>query len=141
MEQVGIVNPETPADARRIYRNLSQPAEVIVKEVSRAIALDPEEYDSRVGDDVVHTAQDALFASLLTVTVASIEEYRQWRESYDGDVREIGAPNVDYVVWHAFDGTVVAATFQSQQDAAIATLQRQAFGELYRDYLREQARL
>lgn len=141
MEQVGIINPDTPADARRIYQNLTQPANVIVKEVSRALALDPQEYDSRVGDDVVHTAQDALFASLLTVTVGTVEEYRQWQDSFDGDINEIGNPNVDNVVWHVFDGTAIAATFQNQRDAAIATLQRQAFGELYRHLLREQARL
>lgn len=141
MEQVGIINPDTPADARSMYQNLAQPADVIVKEVSRALAIDPQEYDSKVGEDVIHTAQDALFASLLTVSVGTIDEYHQWQESFDGDITEIGSPNVDNVVWHVFDETAIAATFQDQRDAAIATLQRQAYGELYRGLLREQPHL
>jgi len=43
-----------------------------------------------------------------------------------------GSDNVDRVVWHAFDGEAVAATFQQEEQAAISTLRRQAFGRLYR---------
>lgn len=135
METAGIIAPSSPADARRMYAELDQPAEVVVKEVSRVMAIDPEEYERRVSEDAIETARDALFASLLSINVGTREEYEQWREEFDGAIHEIGSEHVEQVVWHAFDGEAVAATFQAEQDAAIATLRRQAFGELYREVL------
>lgn len=133
METVGIIAPKTPAEARRTYDAVGPPAQVVVREVARAMEFDPEEYDSRVSPAVVETARDALFASLLTVTVGDREEYLGWRKRFDGEVFEAGSEHVDRVVWHAFDGKAVAATFAEEREAAIATLQRQAFGRLYRD--------
>lgn len=135
METAGIIAPASPADARRIYNELAQPAEVVVKEVSRLMAIDPEEYDRRVSSEAIETARDALFASLLSINVGTRTEYEQWRTDFDGTIHEIGSEHVDQVVWHAFDDEAVAATFQAKQDAAVATLRRQAFGELYRDVL------
>jgi hypothetical protein len=44
---------------------------------------------------------------------------------------------VERVVWHVppFADAAVAATFQDERDAAVATLRRQAFGRCYRDRL------
>jgi len=62
------------------------------------------------------------------------EEFEGWRDDYDGEVTMAGHEDVDRVVWHAGpDGEAVAATFQNEEEAAIATLRRQAFGRLYRD--------
>ena len=92
-----------------------------------------EAYDERVTGEVVETARDALFASLLEVRVGTREAFDEWRESYDGEVTVAGHENVENVVWHAGpEGEAVAATFQNEEDAAVATLRRQAFGRLYR---------
>lgn len=136
MHTVGVIAPETPEEVRDIYQELSTPSEVVVKEVARAISLDPEEYDQRVSEEVIKTARDAMFASLLTVSVGTKSEYEDWKAGFDGDVREIGNENVDNVVWHVFGRQAIAATYQAQQNAAVATLQRQAFGEIYSKVVR-----
>ncbi len=135
MHTVGVLSPETPEAVRETYAALEQPATVVVKEITRAMALDPEEYDRRVTDEVIQTAQEAMFASLLVVAVGDRDEYAQWRAEFEGEVIEHGGEHVDQVAWHAFNGQAVAATFQSQAEAAVGTLQRQAYGELYQDYL------
>jgi len=99
--------------------------------------FDRAEYDERVDADVVETARDALFASLLRVRVADRETFEAWREGYDGEVHVSGSDHVDRVVWHVAPvaEAAVAATFQDERRAAVATLRRQAFGRLYDDLL------
>ncbi len=138
MHTVGVLSPETPEGVRETYAALEQPAAVVVREVARSMAFDPEEYDRRVTDDVIATAQDALFASLLVVAVGDRAEYDDWRAEFTGELREIGSPNVDRVAWHAFDGRAIATTFQSDTEAAVATLQRQAYGDFYREHLAQE---
>lgn len=129
--------PETPADARDAYETVGPAARVVVREVARAMELDREEYHERVTSEVVATARDALFASLLEVYDGTDEEFETWRESNpDVEVHVEGSEHVDHVVWHAFDGRAVAATYQHEPEAARAALRRQAFGKLYRDALR-----
>ncbi|RQH01260.1 DUF5809 family protein [Natrarchaeobius oligotrophus] len=136
MHTVGTFDFESPEDARAAYESVGPAARTVVREVARAMEFDREEYDDRVTTDVVETARDALFASLLEVSVGTREEYDSWLESSDEEVVEVGNENVDNVVWHAGpDGTAVAATFQDEADAAIATLRRQAFGRIYRELL------
>ncbi|WP_290813758.1 DUF5809 family protein [Halovivax sp.] len=133
METQGRFAPETAEEARDRYEAVGPAARTAVREVARAMEFDREEYDERVTGEVVETARDAIFASLLEVTVGSREEYDEWRASYDGEVHEAGHEAVDRVVWHAGpDGEAVAATFQHEEAAAVATLRRQAFGRLYR---------
>ncbi|NGM70308.1 hypothetical protein G6M89_15035 [Natronolimnobius sp. AArcel1] len=134
MHTVGMFTPASAEDARQRYETVGAPAQTVVREVARAMEFDREEYTSRVTGDVVETARDALFASLLEVHVGTCAEYDQWHADYEGEVVEAGHENVDNVVWHAGpDGTAVAATFQNEEDAAVATLRRQAFGRIYRD--------
>ncbi|WP_254531949.1 DUF5809 family protein [Natrinema gelatinilyticum] len=134
MHTVGAFSPASIEAARERYEAAGPTAQTVVREVAKAMAFDREEYDDRVTTDVVETARDALFASMLEVTVGSREEFEEWRESYDGEVTTAGHESVDRVVWHAGpDGDAVAATFQNEEDAAVATLRRQAFGRLYRD--------
>ena len=97
------------------------------------MGLDAEEYRERVTGEVVETARDVLFAESLSVTVGSREEFEAWRADADREVEVIGAETVDNVVWHApeFAETAVAATYQSEREAAVGTLRRQAFGRIY----------
>ena len=134
MKTVGTLSFESTAEASEAYESVGPAAQTVVREVARAMEFDREEYGERVTGEVVETARDALFASLLEVSVGSREAFEEWRESYDGEVTVTGHENVDNVVWHAGPaGDAVAATFQNEEDAAVATLRRQAFGRLYRD--------
>jgi len=137
MDTEGEFAPATAAAARERYAALGSTAQVVVREVAKAMAMDADEYDRRVTSDVIETARDALFASLLEVRVGSRAEYESWlaEEGYDETaVEEVGSEHVGNVVWHAAPtGAVVAATFQDERRAAVETLRRQAFGRVYRD--------
>ncbi len=138
MDTEGTFRFEAAAEARKAYESIGPAAQTVVREVTKAMEFDREEYDDRVTGEVVETARDALFASLLEVTVGSREEYDDWQAGYDGEITEVGHEAVDRVVWHAGPETeAVAATFQNEEAAAIATLRRQAFGRLYRDLFDE----
>ncbi|QZX98267.1 DUF5809 family protein [Halobaculum rubrum] len=148
MDTEGTLAPATPAAAREEYDTLVPAAKVAVREATRAMAFDREEYAERVTGEVIETVRDALFASLLRVHVGTREEYEAWLDDhpeYESDVA--GSDNVDNVVWHpvafAPDGEgegersertkpVVAATWQAEREAALGTLRRRAFGRAYR---------
>ncbi|WP_135305707.1 DUF5809 family protein [Haloarcula amylovorans] len=133
METEGQFSPTTVADAQDRYEALGPTAQVVVKEVAKAMGLDAEEYRDRVTGEVVETARDVLFAESLSVTVGTAEEFETWATDADYEVTVVGADNVDNVVWHApeFAEEAVAATFQSERQAAVGTLRRQAFGRIY----------
>ena len=136
MRTEGVFSPESEADAREAFESVGPTAQVVVRETARAMAFDREEYRKRVTGEVVQTARDALFASLLVVHVGDREEWEAWRDDHpDYEVHEVGHEAVDNVVWHAapFAGSAVAATFQNEPEAAVGTLRRQAFGRLYRE--------
>ena len=138
METDGWIAPRTADEAHEGYTAVGPTAQVLVREIARAMAFDREEYAERVDEDVVATARDALFASLLEVRVGSRETFDAWLEdnAYTRDeVHEVGSEHVDNVVWHVapWASQVVAATFQDERDAAVATLRRVAFGRIYRD--------
>ncbi|WP_248897996.1 DUF5809 family protein [Haloplanus halobius] len=137
METEGVFDPETLDAAREAYESVGPAAQTVVREVATAMEFDREEYHDRVTSDVVETAREALFASLLVVHVADRDEFDAWRSAADVEVTTFGSPDVDRVVWHVapFADAAVAATFQAERDAAIATLRRQAFGHLYSDRL------
>lgn len=142
MRTEGVFSPETEADADDAFDTVGPTAQTVVRETAKAMEFDHEEYDERVTGDVVESARDALFASLLAVTIGDREEWEAWRDdSPDYDVYEAGAENVDHVVWHVspVTETAVAATFHEEEDAAIATLRRQAFGQIYRPMLKDDA--
>ncbi|QLG49527.1 DUF5809 family protein [Natrinema halophilum] len=134
MHTVGTFSPATTERARERYEAVGPAAQTVVREVAKAMEFDRQEYDERVTSDVVETARDALFASMLEVHVGSRQEFDEWVASYDGEVTTVGHESVDRVAWHAGpDSEAVAATYQNEEDAAVATLRRQAFGRLYRD--------
>ncbi|WP_425498764.1 DUF5809 family protein [Haloplanus salilacus] len=137
MEREGVFEPETLEAAREAYESVGPAAKTAVRETATAMDFDREEYRDRVTGDVVETARDAIFASLLVVRVADRDAFESWREEADADVTTLGSPDVDRVVWHVAPAadTAVAATFQAEREAAVATLRRQAFGRVYRDRL------
>jgi hypothetical protein len=134
METEGLFAPETAAAARERYEALGPTAQTTVKQVAKAMEFDPEEYEDRVTGEVVETAREVLFASMLEVHVGDREAFEEWQAEHEGwEVVEFGSEHVDGVVWHAapFAETVVAATFHEQRRAAVETLRRQAFGRVY----------
>ncbi|UPW02205.1 DUF5809 family protein [Halorussus gelatinilyticus] len=136
METHGFLAPETETEARERYEAVGPAAQTVVKETAKAMQFAPDEYDERVTGEVVETARDALFASLLTVRTGTREEYDDWLADRDREVVEEGSENVERVAWHdALGETVVAATYQREERAAVATLRRQAFGRVYREML------
>ncbi|MFB6220573.1 MAG: DUF5809 family protein [Halolamina sp.] len=140
MRTEGVFSPDTEADAREAFDTVGPAAQVVVRETARAMEFDREEYSQRVTGEVVETARDALFASLLTVHVGEREAFEAWQEEHpEYSVHVNGSDNVDNVVWHVapFTEAAVAATFQQEEEAAIGTLRRQAFGRIYADLLKE----
>jgi len=137
METVGVFDPQTLAEAREAYESVGPAAQTVVRETASAMDFDSEEYRDRVTSDVVETARDALFASLLVVHVGDREAFESWRAETDADVTLLGSEAVDNVVWHVAPAVdaAVAATFEAERDAAVATCRRQAFGRLYRERL------
>ncbi|QGN07609.1 hypothetical protein Hrd1104_10060 [Halorhabdus sp. CBA1104] len=137
METEGLFTPDTRDAARNRYAELRPVADVVVREVARAMDLSSEAFDRHVTETVVETAQDALFASMLEVTVGTRVEFETVCGKRDAELVQTGSENVDRVVWHAppFADRIVATTFQDAREAAVGTLRRQAFGQLYRDIL------
>ena len=134
METEGLFAPETAAEACERYDALGPTAQTAVKQVAKAMEFGPEEYDERVTAEVVETAREVLFASMLEVHVGDREAFGDWcAEHGNWEIVEFGSEHVDRVVWHAapFAETVVAATFHEQRRAAVETLRRQAFGRVY----------
>ncbi|MFC7018808.1 MULTISPECIES: DUF5809 family protein [Haloarcula] len=133
METEGQFSPTTAEAARERYEALGPTAQVVVKEVAKAMGLDADEYRKRITGEVVETARDVLFAESLAVTVGTRAEFEDWRADADLEVTVVGAENVDNVAWHAapFAGEAVAATYQGERRAAVGTLRRQAFGRIY----------
>jgi hypothetical protein len=138
METHGVLAPETPAAVREAYAAVGPAAREVVKETAKAMGFDRTEYRDRVTGEVVETARDAAFASLLVVRDGTRGEFEDWHADHpDLTPRELGSPDVDRVVWHAAPaaGVVVAATYQSEPDAARSAVRRQAFGGVYRGLL------
>jgi len=141
MHTEGILAPGTAQAAREQYAAVGPAAQTTVREVAKAMEFDRGEYDERVTGAVVETARDAIFASLLEVHVGTRTEYEEWCADRDYERDEVGSEHVDRVAWHAADltGTVVAATFQEKEEAAVATLRRRAFGSVYREIVAQDA--
>lgn len=137
VETYGTFDPDSWADAESRYDRLDSTAQVVVRAVTKAMAFDREEYDRRVDGDVVETAQQAIFAESLAVCVADRATFDTWRAECSYDVRVAGSDAVGNVAWHVSTPaeTAVAATFESEPDAAVGTVRRMAFNRLYRDRL------
>lgn len=137
MHTEGVYEPETVEATREAYETAGPAAQLVVTEATKAMEFDNAEYDDRVTSEVIETARDALFASLLTVYHGSREEFEEWCETHQYSVDLAGSDDVESVVWHpvAVDETVVAASYQQEPAAAAATVRRRAFGRHYREQL------
>lgn len=135
MHTEGTLSPETVEEASDRYEQLGSTAQVVVKAVAKSMEFDREEYGERVTGDVVETAREAMFGEQLQVRVGTREEFDEWRETAGHEVEVLGADNVEHVAWHAppFADEAIAATFQNEADAAVATLRRQAVARIYGD--------
>lgn len=137
METAGYISPASRSDAQESYEELAPAAREMTREIALAMDFDPEEYDERVTGEVVTTARDVLFSTLLAVRRGSREAFEDWRNETPQRAYEYhieGAEHVDHVAWHVspFGESVVAATYQDEPAAAVATLRRIAWGRLYR---------
>lgn len=138
MHVEGRLAPATAEEARAAYDELAPAARTVVRETAKAMSFDRAEYEERVTNEVVETALDALFASLLEVHVGSREAYERFRDDHpDLEPRVEGSDAVERVAWHPAPaaGLLVAATFHEEREAAVGTLRRQAFGKAYRELL------
>ncbi|MFB6138151.1 MAG: DUF5809 family protein [Halobacteriaceae archaeon] len=138
METRGRLAPEDEAALREWWAATGTVAQTVTREATRAMGFDRDEYEERVTPDVVGTAHEAAFASLLAVEVGDRAAYETALADADpADVTEHGSQHVDRVAWHVAPvaDAAVAATFQDEADAAVATLRRQAMGGLYRPLL------
>ncbi len=138
METEGLLFPETLTEARTRYAELEPVARDVVRASAKQMDFDSTEFRNRLTDEVYETAQEAIFASLLRVEIGSREAFENWNDEFEGEVTELGGELVDNVAWHAppWSNHAVAATFQDERDAAVSTLRRHAFGELYREVVR-----
>ncbi|MFB6069326.1 MAG: DUF5809 family protein [Halobacterium sp.] len=137
-ETRGVFAPETETDVRDLYEAAGPAAQTVTREVAKSLDLSKAAYDEQVTSEVVGTARDALFASLLEVEVGDYEAWAAVRDDHpDAEVVEEGSSDVENAAWHyvPFADVLVAATFQDRPDAAVATLRRIAFGRYYRDAL------
>ena len=137
METEGLLAPETAEAARDHYAALGPQAQVLVKELAKAMDLDSEAYAERVDEDVVATAREVMFAGRLEVHTGTRAEFDAWVADREESVTELGSEHVDNVAWHAAPavGEIVAATYQDERRAAVETLRRQALGRCYREVL------
>jgi hypothetical protein len=137
MQQEGTLAPEDWAAARELFGGLGPTARTVVREVTKAMDFDREEYDQRVTSEVVETTRQALFAEQLTVRVADDAAFDSWRQDADVEVHVVGHDEAERVAWHVAPaaGRAVAATFQSEPEAAVATVRRMAFNRIYREEL------
>ncbi len=138
MQTIGAFAPTTRATALERYEDAGPAARVVVRETTKAMEFDADEYDERVRPEVIETARDAIFAELLAVHVGDRDEFDAWladSEFTEADVVTLGSDHVDRIAWHPipFADAVIATTFHEEQAAAVSTLRRNAFGRVYRE--------
>lgn len=136
MRTVGFLSPETLDEAQSSFEELGVPARELTREIAVAMGFNTEEYGERVTEDVVHTAREALFGSLLLVLTGERSEFDTWLNQpkhADFDVTIEGSERVVNIAWHPapMDDRVIAATYENEREAAISTLRRIAWGSVY----------
>lgn len=139
METVGYVLPETEDEVREIFDELEPAAHEVVGAIARRL---PDGWDQGTGipEDIYRTGHEALFGSLLVVTTGSMKDFGSWNTDgpyADYAVNIEGSEHVDHIAWHAAPATeeIIAATYQHERSAAVATLRRIAWGRVYRPIL------
>ena len=142
MNSTGVHIPESVSDVRDQYEEVGPLAQIVVREVAVAMGFDQEEYQRRVSEAVVATARDALFAGRLTVHTGGYDVFQDWLDEPPQAAYELeleGSENVDSVAWHPApaDERILAATYQNEPQAAVATVRRLSWGRIYEPLLTE----
>jgi len=138
MKTQGEFTPETATAARSQYEALELAAETVTKEVAKAGTDSREAYQELTTPEIIDTAQETLFASLLEVTVGTAAEFEAWLEDHPGlTVSLAGHESVSQRAWHPIPprDVVAAVSFEDGTEAAVATVRRQAVGKHYRSLL------
>ncbi|MFB6253809.1 MAG: DUF5809 family protein [Halobacteriaceae archaeon] len=138
MDTQGFLSPQTSAEVSDIYTQLGSSAQTITREAAKAMDFDEAEYNNRVTSEVVHTVHDALFSSLLKVNIGTQDEFENVRKNHaEYSISLSGTEHVSHVAWHVahIDDTIVATTFEEERTAAVSTLRRIVYGEVYQEYL------
>ncbi len=96
MDTEGQFAPVSAAEARERYDAFGPTAQVVVKEVAKAMGLDPEtsrsESPARSSKPLATCCRESLADQ-----VGSMAEFEEWREDTDCEVTLVGAENVDNV--------------------------------------------
>jgi hypothetical protein len=135
MHTEGLFAPESAAEVREQYEAASAAAEVVVRELVRALPV-AEAAEDRPDDATLKlTATEATFASLLEVHVGTDEEFENSVAETDREVEVLGSEHVSGAVWHDAPAAdrVLAATYENEPEAAVDALRRQAFSTFYRE--------
>lgn len=137
METEGLLAPDSAAEAGEQYAAVAPAADAAAREVAKALDLGADDFREQVDEDVVLTAHEAIFASLLVVHVGTHTAFEDWLADRPGDptVTTLGSDAVSGVVWHdaPVADQVLAATYADEPAAAAHTLRRQAFARIYRE--------
>ncbi|ERG95456.1 DUF5809 family protein [Haloquadratum walsbyi] len=141
LDTLGELAPTSTTTVHNQFDSLGSTAQTVVREIATAMGFDREEYNDRITSEVLEAARETLFAEQLAVRVGSRDEFEQWVDSHPAvNVEQMGSPNVARVAWHhaPFSDDVIAATFQNEQTAAVSTLRRHSFGEIYRPVIEDE---
>jgi hypothetical protein len=135
MDTEGLFAPESAQAAREQYAAVETAARGAVREFARTAPLAADVDTVREDADLVLTAQEVIFASLLEVHLGTRVEFEDWLGSRERAVETLGSEHVPRVAWHdaPFAGAVLAATYDAEPEAAADTLRRQAFARHYRE--------
>ena len=134
----GFLTPESARAAQEAYAALAVPARDVTRAVVMAMDIEVDDYHDLVEETVIDAAREAQFGSLLEVRTADREAFDEWcdrPEHAELTVTVEGSEQVANVAWHVAPsvGRVIAATYESQREAAVSTLRRLAWGRIYRD--------
>ena len=134
----GFLTPESAPAAHDAYEALAVPARDVTRAVVMAMDIEGDDYRQLVDESVTGAAQEAMFGSLLEVRTADREAFDHWCDRPDNaelTVTMEGSEHVANIAWHEAPSVdrVIAATYESQREAAVSTLRRLAWGRIYRD--------
>jgi hypothetical protein len=135
MDIQGLFAPASDAAVRDQYEAASAAADVVVRELVRALPVADTAEDRPDDATLQLTATEAIFASLLEVHVGTDAEFEAYLEETDREVERLGSEHVSGVAWHDAPAAdrILAATYENEPDAAVDALRRQAFATLYRE--------
>jgi len=138
MQTTGYIEAPTPEAVAEEFQSVASSAGTLTSTIAKSMDVDSADYDELVTDDVVQRAHVTLFAALLRIQQADREAFEEWCESHPAYEPEIhGSEAVEGVAWHAAPvaDVVVATTFATEPDAAVETLRRIAWSEVYEPVL------